>query len=113
MTDSDNSFVHGGPRVAGLQAAGQFIALPDVTNTWHRFSADAQHYFTQKVGVGLGLLLREARYRRLLGDRHERSGWICARHREPRIDWLGVLLTGYGPRPYSGSTGFVRLLFKF
>ena len=32
-SDSDNSFVHGGPRIAALTAASQFIPLPDVENT--------------------------------------------------------------------------------
>jgi hypothetical protein len=32
---------------------------------------------------------------------------------EPRLDWLGGLVSGYGARPYSGSTGFVRLLYRF
>ena len=31
----------------------------------------------------------------------------------PRIDYLGVINTGYGNRPYKGSTGFVRLLYSF
>jgi cysteine synthase len=32
---------------------------------------------------------------------------------EPRIDWLGALTTGYGNRPYTGNTGYVRLLYRF
>jgi hypothetical protein len=31
----------------------------------------------------------------------------------PRIDYLGEINTGYGNRPYKGSTGFVRLLYYF
>ena len=31
----------------------------------------------------------------------------------PRIDYLGFLGTGYGNRPYKGSTAFVRLLYFF
>jgi hypothetical protein len=31
----------------------------------------------------------------------------------PRIDWLGGLATGYGNRPYEGSTFLVRALVRF
>ena len=31
----------------------------------------------------------------------------------PRIDWLGGLTTGYGNRPYTGNTFFVRALVRF
>jgi MtrB/PioB family decaheme-associated outer membrane protein len=113
MTDSDNSFAHGGPRIAALQAAGQFIALPDITNTWHRFRADAQHFFTKKIGVGVGYYFEKLDIADFsVIDTNGPVGFAEATG-APRIDWLGVLLTGYGPRPYTGHTGFVRLLFKF
>jgi hypothetical protein len=32
---------------------------------------------------------------------------------EPRIDWLGALIMGYGNRPYTGNTGYVRVLYRF
>lgn len=113
LTDSDNSFTHGGPRIAGLAALGQFIALPNVTNTWHRFTADVQHYFTQKVGVGFGYYFEKLDISDFsVIDTNGPVGFAQPTG-EPRIDWLGVLLTGYGPRPYTGNTGFVRLLYKF
>jgi len=31
----------------------------------------------------------------------------------PRIDWLGALITGYGNRPYTGSTFSLRALYRF
>ena len=31
----------------------------------------------------------------------------------PRIDWLGEISTGYGVRPYKGSTAFLRALYFF
>ena len=31
----------------------------------------------------------------------------------PRIDWLGELNTGYGNRPYTGHTGYLRLVYRF
>ena len=32
---------------------------------------------------------------------------------QPRIDWWGSLLTGYGNRPYKGNTGIVRVFYMF
>jgi len=113
MSSSNNSFVHGGPRIAGLQSAGQFIPLPDVTNAWNRFTADAQHFFNAKLGVGLGYnfeKLNMVDYSVI--DTNGPVGFTPATG-VPRIDWLGVLLTGYGPRPYTGNTGFFRILYKF
>jgi MtrB/PioB family decaheme-associated outer membrane protein len=113
LSDSDNSFVHGGPRIVGLAAVGQFIPLPDVTNTWHRFSADAQHYFTRKVGIGVGYYFEKLNITDFsVVDTNGPVGFVPATG-EPRIDWLGILMTGYGARPYTGSTGFVRLLYRF
>jgi hypothetical protein len=51
--DSDNAFVHSGPRILSLAAAGQFIPLPNVTNSWHRLGADVQYFFVPRVGVGV------------------------------------------------------------
>jgi hypothetical protein len=31
----------------------------------------------------------------------------------PRIDYLGEISTGYGSRPYTGNTAFVRLIYLF
>ena len=63
--DSNNAFVHGGPRIQQLNtntsvtgsacSAGVsdcFIPLPAVTTTWSRLSADLKHFFTRTVGVG-------------------------------------------------------------
>jgi len=36
-----------------------------------------------------------------------------ARDMTALLSWLGVLLTGYGARPYTGNTVFARLLYKF
>ena len=32
---------------------------------------------------------------------------------DPRIDWLGGLMLGYGNRPYTGNTGYVSVLYRF
>jgi hypothetical protein len=129
FSDSDNSYLHGGPRVTALSTntiltpgdtapcsggvSSCFIPLPNVTNTWHRFSADVRYYFTQKVGVGFGWY-----YEKLdvsdFGtiDTNGPVGFTPATG-TPRIDYLGEINTGYGVRPYSGNTGTIRLLYRF
>ena len=42
--DSDNAFTYGGPRIPALQAAGQFIPLPNVVNEWNRFTIDVKYF---------------------------------------------------------------------
>lgn len=111
--DSDNAFVHGGPRIAALTALNQFIPLPNVTNTWHRASADLQHYFTKKVGVGLGYYYEKLEIVDFSTVDTNGPVGLNAATGIPRIEWLGGLLTGYGNRPYTGNTGFVRLLYRF
>jgi hypothetical protein len=111
--DSDNAFDYGGPRIAALQAAGTFIALPNVVNEWNRVTGDVQYYFTKKVGVGLAYWF----------DKLDVADWntidsngpvgFAAATGVPRIDWLGGLMTGYGNRPYKGSRVFARLLYRF
>ena len=112
-SDSKNSYVHGGPRIAALAALNQFIPLPNVENTWHRATADLQYFFTAKVGVGFGYVFDKLDIVDFSTvDTNGPVGFTPATG-EPRIDYLGVLLTGYGNRPYKGSTGFLRLLLHF
>ncbi len=106
-SDSDNAFKHDGPRIATLTALGQFRALPNVTNTWKRLKADVRYFFAEKVGVGLGYWY----------EKFDVSDFatidLPGAPGTPRIDYLGEIYTGYGNRPYRGSTGFVRLLYVF
>jgi MtrB/PioB family decaheme-associated outer membrane protein len=113
FSDSTNAFVHGGPRIASLSAAGQFIPLPNVTNSWHRFTADVQHYFTPRIGIGVGYYFEKLSI--VDYDTIDTNGSVAFTPAtgDPRIDWLGGLITGYGNRPYTGSTGFIRLLYRF
>ena len=123
FSDSDQGFVHSGPRIQELLtnsfftpgdtrpcAAGLtscFVPLPNVTNTWHRLSADVKYFFTAKVGVGVAYWYEKfdiADYATI--DLSGLSG-------SPRIDYLGEINTGYGNRPYKGGTAFVRLLYVF
>lgn len=113
FADSDNSFVHGGPRIAALAAAGQFIPLPNVTNTWHRANADVQYFFTNRAGVGLGYYLEKLDV--IDWNTVDENGpvGLNPQTETPRLDWLGGLTTGYGNRPYTGNSIYLRLLYRF
>ena len=123
FSDSNNSYIHSGPRIQELAtntaltpgdtspcAAGLsscFEALPPITNTWKRFAIDLKYMFAAKVGVGLGYWYEKfdvSDYATI--DMPGQPG-------TPRIDYLGVIGTGYGNRPYKGSTASLRLLYQF
>ena len=131
-SDSDNAFILGGPRVKELQTgvalsgpsaivnpgftipspctpAGStcFEQLPAVTNTWQRASLDVKHFFTKKVGIGVGYWFEK------LDIADFATLDLPGQPGTPRIDYLGAILTGYGNRPYKASTGFLRLLYLF
>lgn len=113
FNDSDNAYRHGGPRVASLTAANTFVPLPNITNEWQRFTIDFKIYLANNVGIGVGYW-----YEKLdISDFNtiDTNGPIgfAAATGTPRIDWLGGLMTGYGNRPYTGQSGFVRLLYRF
>jgi MtrB/PioB family decaheme-associated outer membrane protein len=114
-SDSDNELRHGGPRILTLAATtpGQFIRLPNVTNTWHRLLADFKFFFTRNVGVGLGYYYEKLDIDDFATiDTNGTVGFTPATG-DPRIDYLGGLITGYGNRPYDGQNAFVRLLYQF
>jgi hypothetical protein len=112
-SDSDNAYTFGGPRIAALASINQFIPLPNVTNKWQRATADVQYFVNNTVGVALSYYFEK------LGivdfstiDTNGPVGFTPATG-TPRIDYLGELMLGYGNRPYSGSSGMVRLLYRF
>ncbi len=122
-SDSDNAFIHSGPRIQELLtntpltvgapkpcAAGVtscFIPLPNVTNKWQRAGADLKYFFTKKVGFGLGYWY----------EKFEVTDFattdLPGQPGTPRIANLGEISTGYGNRPYTGNTAFLRLLYQF
>ena len=113
MNDSDNAFTYGGPRIPALQAAGQFIPLPNIVNEWNRFTVDLKYFFTEKVGLGVGYWWEKLDIEDWNTiDSNGPVGFADATG-IPRIDWLGGLMTGYGNRPYDGGTFFVRALVRF
>jgi MtrB/PioB family decaheme-associated outer membrane protein len=113
LSDSANSFVHGGPRVAALAAINQFIPLPSVDNTWQRLNADVQYFFNDRTGLGVGYYFEKldiVDFNTI--DTNGPVGFAPATG-EPRLDWLGGLTLGYGNRPYTGNTVYVRVLYRF
>ena len=112
-SDSDNTFVHGGPRIAALTALNQFIPLPAVENSWHQLTADVSYFLNARVGIGVGYYFEKldvTDFNTL--DTDGPVGFTPATG-DPRIDWLGGLTLGYGNRPYTGHTSYVRLLYRF
>jgi hypothetical protein len=111
-SDSDNAFVHGGPRIATLAATVDangfktFEALPNVTNTWQQFMVDLKYSFSSKVGFAVGYF-----YEKL--DVTDFATINLPGTDQPRIDYLGGITTGYANRPYNGSTFTARLLYTF
>lgn len=120
-SDSDNSYVHSGPRINALTnnliltagdtrpcAAGLtscFEALPHVTNTWQQAKVDVKVMFQPKIGLGLGYWYEKLDI--------EDYATLTLADGTPRIDPLGSLTTGYGNRPYKGQTGMVRVIVIF
>jgi MtrB/PioB family decaheme-associated outer membrane protein len=121
-SDSDNAFVHGGPRIQELAtntvltvgdtapcAAGVtscFKALPNVTNTWQRFTVDAHVDATPKVAFVVSYWFEKFAVTDFATINLPGTD-------TPRIDYLGSLTTGYGNRPYKGNTAMVRVIYKF
>jgi hypothetical protein len=113
MNDSDNAFRHYGPRVDSLSAAGQFIPLPNVVNDWRRFTIDFRYFVSPAVGVGIGYWYDDFNVTDWNTiDSSGPAGFYPA-DGNPRIDWLGGLMTGYGNRPYNGGRLFARMLYRF
>ena len=69
--------------------------------------ADLKYYFTTKVGLGFGYWY----------EKFDVSDFatmdLPGQPGTPRIDNLGEISTGYGLRPYTGNSAFVRLLYQF
>ncbi len=106
-SDSDNSFLHGGPRIPALAAIGQFEALPDVTNKWQRLTVDVKYMVTAKIGAALGVWYEK------LDITDYATIDLPGQPGVPRVDYLGEISTGYGNRPYKGTTGVFRLIYLF
>jgi MtrB/PioB family decaheme-associated outer membrane protein len=124
-SDSDNGFTFGGPRIAQLLApdnlairnpldvtrpcstgiASCFIPQPNVTNTWSQMKVDLKHMFRPNMGLGVGY-----QYEKLEIVDFATTNLADG---SPRMDPLGAITTGYGNRPYTGSTFIARLIYTF
>lgn len=112
-SDSENDYTFGGPRIAALSTLGQFVPLPAVMNDWTRLTGDVKYFFTRHFGIGIGGWY----------DRLAITDWntidtngpvgLTPATGQPRIDYLGGLISGYGNRPYTGRRAFARLLYRF
>jgi MtrB/PioB family decaheme-associated outer membrane protein len=112
-SDSVNSYEYGGPRIAALASIGQFIPLPNVENSWHRIVADVQYFLNERTAVAFGYYFEKLNivdWNTI--DEPGPVGFAPATG-EPRIDWLGGLITGYGNRPYTGHSVRIRALYRF
>ncbi len=117
-SDSDQAFVHGGPRIGSLSAANQFVALPNVTNTWQQFTLDVTYSISKSFGIGLYYLFEKFDVEdfatiNTAGPQTLPLAALGSQTDTPRIDWFGALITGYGNRPYKGQTGIVRVFYNF
>jgi hypothetical protein len=117
-SDSDQAFVHGGPRIASLSAANQFVALPNVTNTWQQFTLDVSYSISKNFGIGLYYLFEKFDVEdfatiNTAGSQTLPRPELGGQTDTARIDWFGGLITGYGNRPYKGQTGIVRVFYNF
>jgi|CXWL01.1.fsa_nt_gi hypothetical protein len=133
-SDSDQGFLHGGPRIAAMSTnsiltpgdgrpcaatlTSCFIPLTNVTNEWHHFTLDVKYNVSKKVGLGLSYWYEKfdvADYSvvNTAGPQTMPRTDLGPQTDIPRIDWLGFIGTGYGPRPYTGSTVFVRMFYLF
>ncbi len=124
LSDSDLEYDLSGPRVEAMKnpdnaalrdprdvracstgVASCFIPWPNVTNTWSQYKVDLRHMFRDNLGVGLGY-------------RYEKFEIVDFATTDvtpgvPRMDPLGAITTGYGNRPFTGSTAVVKLIYKF
>jgi hypothetical protein len=113
-SDSDQSFVHGGPRIASID----FVALPNVTNKWQQATVDVRYYVSERLGIGAFYMYEKfdvEDYTAInsAGPQTLPRSDLGPQTDTARIDWLGGLFTGYAPRPYKGQTGIVRVFYEF
>jgi Putative outer membrane beta-barrel porin, MtrB/PioB len=118
LSDSDQAFVHGGPRIVSLTAANQFIPFPDVTNKWQRATIDVSYSVSNKLGVAASYWFEKFDVQdyatiNTAGPQTLPVAALGPQTDTPRIDWLGSITTGYAARPYKGQTVFVRVFYNF
>ena len=124
--DSDNDYIHGGPRIQQLNTntsvtgtscptgvSDCFIPLPAVTTSWNRFTADVKYFLRSGVGIGFAYGYEKLNVRDFATIDSSGSVGFNPESGAVRVDYLGGLITGYNPRDYTGNTVTVRLLYLF
>ncbi len=133
-SDSDQGFLYGGPRIGAMQnnsiltpgdarpcaatLPSCFVALPNVTNTWQHFTVDLKYNASKKLGLGLTYWYEKFEVEdyatiNTAGPQTLPRTDLGPQTDIARMDWLGNIGTGYGNRPYTGSTVFVRMFYLF
>jgi hypothetical protein len=124
LMDSDQSYVHGGPRIASLSVPtaaapnGTFVPFPNVTDKWQRATIDLSYTFSKSLGVGASYWYEKFDVEdfatiNTAGPQTLPRPELGAQTDTPRIDWLGSITTGYAVRPYTGQTLFLRVFYLF
>jgi hypothetical protein len=124
LMDSDQSYVHGGPRIASLSVPtaaapnGAFVPFPNVTDKWQRATIDLTYSFSKKLGIGASYWYEKFDVEDFAtinsaGPQTLPRPELGAQTENARIDWLGSITTGYAVRPYTGQTLFLRLFYFF
>ena len=114
LSDSDQGFLHGGPRIPNLT----FVALPNVTNKWQRATVDLRYSVSEKLGLGLSYWYEKFEVEdyatiNTAGPATLPRPELGAQTDDAQFDWLGGLMTGYGNRPYKKQTVFASLSYMF
>jgi len=127
FSKSDNGLDMNGPRIEALKTNGAvltpgdtkpcttavngvvlvpcFIPVPNVTNDWTQMKVSAKHMFRANLGMGLTY-----QYEKLNIVDFATTNLADG---SPRMDPLGAITTGYGNRPYTGSTIVAKVIFMF
>ncbi|HXY38291.1 MAG TPA: hypothetical protein VEQ10_01395, partial [Vicinamibacteria bacterium] len=95
-----------------------FVPLPSVTNKWHQFTVDLRYSFSRRLGVGAYYMYEKFDVSdfatiNTAGPQSLPRTDLGPQTSTPRIDWIGELSTGYAVRPYTGSTGIIRVIYTF
>ena len=84
LMDSDQSYVHGGPRIAALRfrrrrrRAARSSAFPNVTDKWQRATIDLTYSVSKKLGLGASYWYEKFDVRGLRDDQHGRAADAAA-----------------------------------
>jgi len=118
LSDSDQSYTHGGPRIGSLSAAGQFVPFPTITDKWQRATIDLTYSVSKNLGLGASywyekLDVEDFATINTAGPQTLPRPELGAQTETPRFDWLGTINTGYAVRPYKGQTFFLRMFYNF